>query len=160
MDVKLYKLPLALITVTGEKVRVTPGVLARLSNAFYEKGVNIYCISMGEYSLTFTVVDSDVKKAAEAVRRTIQKDSAFDSLTIEKNVSMITITGRELAEAAGTLARLVEPLAKKFIPVEVVSASYDSVSIIVDWKDRHAAFKLITDSFEKGALVEYYKPAK
>lgn len=158
MDLKLYKHPMSLITVTGEKVRVTPGILARLSGALYEGGINVYCVSTGEYSLSFAVTEADGKRAAEALRRVIQRDCAFDSLTVEKNVALITVTGKELAEQSGVLVRLTEPLARKFINIVAVSSSYDSLSILLDWRDKARAFKLVESCFEKGALVEIYRP--
>ncbi len=160
MDLKLYKHPMSLITITGEQVRVTPGILARLSSALYDNGVNIYCVSTGEYSLSFLVVEEDGKRAAEGLRRVIQKDCAFDSLTVEKNVALITATGKEIAEQSGVLIRLTEPLARKFINMVAVSSSYDSLSIILDWRDRKKAFKLVESCFKRGALVEIYRKEK
>lgn len=157
MDLKMYKHPMSLITVTGEKVRVTPGIMARLSTALYENDVNVYCISSGEYSLSFAVVEEDGKRAAEALRRVIQKDCAFDSLTVEKNVALITVTGKEIGERSGVLVSVTGPLAKEFINIVAVSSSYDSISILLDWKDKEKAFKLIENCFEKGALVEIYQ---
>ncbi|MEM4389867.1 MAG: ACT domain-containing protein [Candidatus Micrarchaeia archaeon] len=160
MDLRMYKRPVALITVTGEKVRIVPGVLARLSQALADRMINIYCVGTGEYSVTFAVDQADGKRAHEALSHVIIKDCAFDAVTMRENVAMITITGGEVAEQPGVLVRLTEPLARKFINILGVSSSYDSLTILVDWDDRDSSFKLIESAFEKGALIEYIRPDK
>jgi len=160
MDLRMYKRPISLVTVAGEKVRIVPGVLARLSQALADRMINIYSVGTGEYSVTFAVDQADGKRAHEALSHVIIKDCAFDAVTMRENVAMITVTGEEVAEQPGVLVRLTEPLARKFINILGVSSSFDSLTILVDWEDRDDSFKLIESAFEKGALVEFIKPGK
>jgi len=150
MDLKLYKRPLVALTLTGDKVRVTPGVLSKFSTALADADINIYCVSSGEYSVTFYVDEKDYEAAKKALHDVVEKHSAFAALSIMKNIGMITVTGPEFVDSPGMLLGMIEPISKAGINILSVSTSFDSVILFVDWDDARKAYELVEKRFLKG----------
>jgi aspartokinase len=147
MDLKLYKRPVSSLSLTGERVRVTPGVVAKFSSALSAKMINIYCMSMGEYSMSFFVDDTDMEKARDALEEIVSKTSSFGALSIMRNLGMVTVTGREFMNKAGVIEKLAGVLSKKNINIISISTSFDSAILILNWNDSKRAYETIGRDF-------------
>jgi aspartate kinase len=147
MDLKLYKRPVSSLSVTGERVRVTPGVVAKFSSALSAKMINIYCMSMGEYSMSFFVDDADTEKARDALEEIVSKTSSFGALSIMRNLGMVTVTGSEFMNKAGVIEKLAGVLSKKNINIVSISTSFDSAVLILKWDDCRKAYDTIGNDF-------------
>ncbi|MCX6776929.1 MAG: ACT domain-containing protein [Candidatus Micrarchaeota archaeon] len=143
MDLKLYKRPVSSLSVTGERVRITPGVIAKFSSALSDKRVNIYCISTGEYSVSFFVDDADMEKARDALEDIVSKTSSFGALSIMRNLGMVTVTGTEFMNKTGVITKLAGVLNNKNINIISLSTSFDSAVLIVKWDDCKKAYETI-----------------
>ena len=152
VDIKMYTRPLTGFSVAGSKARVTPGVIAKVSNALYDTSINVQCISSGEYSITVFIDQADAKKAAKVLKKVVITKTAFEALIVKSNVAMISATGKEFVNAPGMLERMIHPLGKAKIDILSVSTSFDSVVLLINWKDRKKAFKLIEQGFIKGRI--------
>lgn len=144
---KLYKRPVSSLSVTGERVRVTPGVVAKFSSALSAKMINIYCMSMGEYSMSFFVDDADMEKARDALEEIVSKTSSFGALSIMRNLGMVTVTGSEFMNKAGVIEKLAGVLSKKNINIISISTSFDSAILILNWNDSKRAYETIGRDF-------------
>ena len=149
MDLKLYKRPLAALTVTGDKVRVTPGMLAKFGNALSTVNVNVYCVSVGEYSVSFYVDEAEHETARDALHKVVDH-SAFGALSLLRGIGMVTVTGPELVDSPGMMVGMIEPISKAGINLLSVSSSFDSVVIFVGWNDARKAYELVEKKFLKG----------
>lgn len=146
MNIKIYRRPLACLSITGTRARVTPGLLSKFSGALAEKGINIYAVSTGEYSLSFYVDSGSAVKGMRALSKPVKK-SAFTALSLGRNIAMLTATGKEFIGTPGMLLRLIRPLAKAQVDILSVTSSFDSVILFLNWKDGKKAFRLIERSF-------------
>jgi len=149
VDLKLYKRPLAVLMITGDRVRVTPGVLSSFGNALADAGINVYVVSTGEYSVSFYIDEIDHERAKKALHDAVGR-SAFISLNQEKNIGMITVTGQEFVDTPGMLLGMLKPLADEKINVMSISTSFDSVILFLDWDDARKAYEMIGKQFMKG----------
>jgi len=143
MDLKLYKRPVSSLSLTGERVRVTPGVIAKFSSALSDKMINIYCVSTGEYSVSFFVDDADMEKARDALEEIVSKTSSFGALSIMRHLGMVTVTGTEFMNKTGLITKLTAVLDKKNINVVSLSTSFDSAVLILKWEDCKKAYETI-----------------
>ena len=150
MELKLYKRPVAAFTIAGDKVRVTPGVVSKFSEALAANTINVYCVASGEYAVSFYVDEADYEKAKTALHDVVQKQTSFASLGLEKGIGMITVTGPELIDAPGMLVGMLNPLVKEKINVLNVSTCFDSVVLFVDWNDAQKSYAAIEKQFVKG----------
>ena len=143
MDLKLYKRPVSSLSLTGERVRVTPGVIAKFSSALSDKMINIYCVSTGEYSVSFFVDDADMEKARDALEEIVSKTSSFGALSIMRHLGMVTVTGTEFMNKTGLITKLTAVLDKKNINIVSLSTSFDSAVLILKWEDCKKAYETI-----------------
>lgn len=144
----MYKRPLTSLSVVGTHVRVTPGILAKFANALSEKMVNVYCVSNGEYSVSFFVDSEDFEKARDALEGIVTKTASFGALSIMKDVGMVTITGQDFMKIRGVLAQVASILNNNKINILGISTSFDSAIILVNWKDCKKAFESIQKDFK------------
>ena len=144
----MYKRPLTSLSIVGAQTRVTPGILARFSNALSENMINIYCVSNGEYSVSFFVDSEDFEKARNALEGIVIKTSSFGALSIVKDIGMVTLTGREFMKIRGILAKITCILRDNKINILAISTSFDSAIILVNWKDCKKAFESIQKGFK------------
>jgi aspartokinase len=148
MDLKMYKRPLTSLSAVGAHVRLTPGILAKFANALSEKMVNVYCVSNGEYSVSFFVDSEDFDKARDALEGIVTKTASFGALSIMKDIGMLTVTGNEYMRIRGILAKIAGVLDRNKINIIGISTSFDSAIILVNWKDCKKAFESIKKEFK------------
>lgn len=142
--VKLYKRPLSAISIGGEKVRITPGVLSTFSRPLADNGINIYAVSCGENSVTFFVDEGDTEKSIFIFSDIISK-RRYESISVRKNIGMISISGPELINTPGLLHKIVTPLAKNKINILITTSSLDSDLLFFDYKDTKKAYDLLNN---------------
>ena len=142
LTIKHYRRPIATISVGGEKARLTPGVLSKFSTALASKEVNIYAIGNGENYLSFFVDEAEVEKATLILTDTVSK-TPFESMSVKRNMGMISITGEELINTPGLLHKLLYPLAKEKINIYAITSSRDSILMIFEYGDAEKAYKIL-----------------
>jgi aspartate kinase len=138
---------LCCVTVAGRAIRNSPGILAELSSALGDEGINIDGVSSGMDSITF-YVDVDHADEAEALLHDhVVVDDTLSSVTVEANIAAIRVTGGELPNQPGIVKRVIDPLSDAHINLFDVVTSATSVSVFVPWEDREQALKLVQDVF-------------
>ncbi|WP_436902475.1 aspartate kinase [Halovenus halobia] len=145
--IDLQERQLACLTIAGRSIRNQPGVLARLSNALSDAGVNVETNSSGLDSVTFYVDGEDAEEAEAVLHDQVVEDEILSSVTIENNIAVIRIAGGELEGQSGAVNRVLTPLAEHNIYLHDVVTSATSVSVFVDWEDREQALDLLRDVF-------------
>jgi len=139
---KHYRRPLSAISVMGERVRITPGVLIKFSKPLDDKKVNIYAISSGEYDLTFFVDEGDTEKATVALTDIISR-SPYSEMSVRRSVGAVSVTGPEMLDNPGLLHKMLNPIAKDKLNILAITASFDSGFMFFDYKDAEKAYKLL-----------------
>ena len=114
---------LACVTVAGRAIRNSPGILAELSGALGDEGINIDANSSGMDSLTFYVKESDADDAEALLHEHVVEEDALSSVTVEGAIAVIRVTGGDVVTSA------------------------TSVSVFVPWEDREQALELVQDVF-------------
>ena len=150
LDLKLYKRPVAALTLTGERMRVTAGLFGDLSGAVAEAGVNIFCVSCGEYACSFYVDEEDHAAARAAMVKEARKHHPEIYISLMKNLAMVTATGKEFIDHPGMFARFIEPVACAGINIFSITTSADSAIMFVDWDNGRKAYAAVEKNFLKG----------
>ncbi|WP_225332676.1 aspartate kinase [Halomicrobium urmianum] len=145
--IDLQENALACVTVAGRAIRNSPGILAELSGALADEGINISGNSSGMDSLTF-YVDAEDAEAAEAILHDrIVEDDTLSSVTVEEDIAVVRATGSEMPNQPSMVKRVVDPLEDAHIHLYDVITSATSVSVFVPWEDREQALELVQDVF-------------
>ncbi len=147
--IKLHDRPIGMITVVGEDMQQTPGILVKTIKPLSEKDVNILGVSIGPRSFSIYVWQDDLRKALELVHMKVKRDEVMKSVTSEKDLAMIVVESEKFIETPGMIATLTAPIAKAKINIVEILSSRASISFFVDWENRKRAFMLLKKRMEE-----------
>jgi len=145
--IDLQEQRLACLTIAGRAIRNQPGILAALSSALADAGINIETSSSGMDSVTFYTDVEDGQRAEALLHEEVVKDDALSSVTLESSFAAIRLTGGELQRTSGSVNRILAPLSEEHLYVHDVMTSATSVSILVEWDQRDRALEILQESF-------------
>lgn len=140
--VKHYKRPLSSVSIGGERVRITPAVLAKFSKPLADRRINLFAIASGEYNLTFFIDEGDTEKATLALTDLVSR-SPYSGLSVRRGIGAVSVTGPEVLSTPGLLHRLLTPIARERINILAVTTSHDSGFIFFDHGDAERAYGLL-----------------
>jgi aspartate kinase len=145
--IDLQEQPLCCVTVAGRAIRNSPGILAELSGALGDAGINIEANSSGMDSLTFYVTEADAEEAETILHDQIVEDDTLSSVTVEDDIAVVRVTGGDFHNRPAAVKRVTDPLAEAHVHLYDVITSATSVSVFVPWADRELALELVQDAF-------------
>ncbi len=145
--VDLQERRLVCLTVAGRAIRNQPGVLAALSAALGEAGINVETVSSGMDSVTFYLDEGRGKEAETLLHDEVIGDDALSSVTVEEGLAVVRVAGGDFEQRTGAVQQVLEPLEAERIYLHDVVTSASSVSIFVDWEDRERALELVRGVF-------------
>lgn len=141
LTIKHYRRPLAGITISGERVRLTPDVLVKFISPLAKKSIQIYAIGTGTSNVVFFVDEAEADKALILLTDAVG-DSTFEGISIRRGLGMITVDGDELNNTPGILHKLTTPLAKEKIKIVSMTSPFDSITFFFDSKDAEKVYDL------------------
>lgn len=148
-SVTLYEEPLSIIAIVGENMQEQVGPLRDITNCLAENGINIYKISAGDNSITTFVDKCDAQKAYHILHNLVLESDIFNSLSLGRDIAMITLVSPDVIEKPSIISDVTEPLRKNRINIIEINSSQTSLVILVDWAEGEKAYKLIKDMLEE-----------
>ena len=140
--------PLSCLTVAGRAVRNQPGILSKLSTALGDAAINIDAVSSGIDSITLYVDASVTEEAEDVLHREVIEDQTLSSVTVERPIAVIRVTGGDLTDQSGVLLEILGAVADADVGVHDVITSATSAAVFVDWAARDDAFAGIQAAFD------------
>jgi len=147
--VRLHPEPLAMLTVVGEEMQTTPGILVKTSAPVSQAGVNIFGVSIGPRSFSLYVRERDTERAIKLIHGVIGKSGLMKSVTAQKGLAMITAESGKFIYTPGVITKLTSPVGAAGINIVEILSSRASISFFVDWENRHKALKLFKVAMQK-----------
>jgi aspartate kinase len=144
--VELYDRMLSMLTVVGEEMQRTPGILSKVVTPLSRAKINIFGVSIGPRSFSVYVDGDDANRALGLIHRVVLRDRHMKSVTGEDGLAMITAYSEKFIYTPGVIAKLTEPVARAGINIVEILSSRASISFFVRWEDRKRALEL----FRKG----------
>ncbi len=123
----------ARIAVVG--VPDEPGMAFRVFNTMARSRINVDIILQsygrdGTNDISFTVPLADAESAADALGE-LQESIGFDHLSVDKNVSKVSIVGAGMMSASGIAALMFEALYDAKVNIQMISTSEIKVSVLI-----------------------------
>lgn len=140
--------PISVVAVVGEEILNKTGILSQLTTALSQAGINIYGISTGQNSVTLFVDKSLADQAHEILHDVVVENEDLSSLSLGREIAMITVTSQDFIDTPGIISDITEPLRENKINIVEISSSQTSVVIFVDWKDGKKAYELVRSVLE------------
>lgn len=147
--VETYPEPLAMVTIVGEDMQNTPGVLSKALDPLKNMDINIFGISIGPRSFSVYVKDKKVSTALDLIHEEVRESDAMKSTTLDSGIAMIVTESEEFIDTPGIISKLSDPLAEEGLNVIEIYSSQASISFFVDWENREKAYDLLKDSVEE-----------
>jgi len=140
--------PLAVLAVVGEEILNKPGILAKLTSTLSKKNINIIGVSTGKNSITLFIKKEDAQEAHKLLHDVVVEDENLSSLSLGRDIAMITISSPEFIDTPGIISEITEPLREHNLNIVEISSSQTSVVIFVDWDDGKKAYELVRGVLE------------
>ena len=123
----------AKITIAGVKDK--PGIAASIFEPLSKNLINVdmvvqnISIDNKKTDLTFTIKSDDVRKTEKIIKE--NKNISYRKLSVDKNLSKISIIGVGMITTPGTTYRMFKALASKKINIMVISTSEIKISVLI-----------------------------
>lgn len=140
--------PLAVLAVVGEEILNKPGILAKLTSTLSKMNINIIGVSTGKNSITLFIKKEDAQEAHKLLHDVVVEDENLSSLSLGRDIAMITISSPEFIDTPGIISEITEPLREHNLNIVEISSSQTSVVIFVDWDDGKKAYELVRGVLE------------
>ena len=129
-----------------------PGVAAKVFTALGKAGINVDMIIQSEASdrkndISFTVSDSDLKKAIKALRPVKVALEAKD-LVANSSVGKIAVVGVGMRSHSGVASQMFQALADEKINIQMISTSEIKISCVISRNQVDDAVKVLHKVFE------------
>jgi aspartate kinase len=138
---------IAILKVHGSGVGARPGILAGVSRALTEKGINIKSVVTSQTCISLLLDEKDVDRGYHA----IQGLSPRPFMRLEKieDVALVGIVGEGLLHRKGIAARCFTAVANRSVNIEMISMGPSEVALyfIVRTKDLKKAVEAIHGTF-------------
>ena len=144
----LNKDPISVLAVVGEEILTKTGVLSTLTDALAQNNINIYGISTGQNSVTLFINKSLADKAHEILHEVVVENEDLSSLSLGREIAMITVASQDFIDTPGIITRITDPLCKNGINIVEISSSQTSVVIFVEWNDGKRAYEMVRSVLE------------
>lgn len=138
---------LSCLTVAGRAIRNRPGILAELSDALRDTGINVDAVASGMDSITFYVEEELAEQAETVLHDEVVTVESLSSVTVEDDIAVIRVTGGELPNRPGVLQDIVSPISDAGINIHDLITSATSVAIFVAWDDREKTLDIVQQKF-------------
>ncbi|MBU4535892.1 MAG: aspartate kinase [Euryarchaeota archaeon] len=139
----LHGEPISVIAVVGDSILNKTGILAELTSILAKNNMNIFGISTGQISITVFVNKKDAEEAHRILHEVVVENENLSSLSLGKEIAMITVTSPDFIDTPGIISDVTDPLRKNNINIVEISSSQTSVVIFVEWKDGKKAYELV-----------------
>ena len=138
---------IAVLKLNGPGVGFKPGILAKVTTAFHQSGINIRSVITSQVSINIILNKNEITWAKQICKEL--QLSSVSEIIIEDQVSLIAVVGHGMQQHHGVSAKLFTAVAQHRINVLLSgSGASDLVSyLIVDQKDTQKAIKEIHQIF-------------
>jgi aspartate kinase len=140
--------------ITIVKVPDNPGIASKIFTPISDANINVDMIIQnvsedGFTDLTFTVPETDLKRALEVVKGVVQEIGASE-FQHDKDIVKVSIVGVGMRSHAGVAAKMFSVLASEGINIMMISTSEIKISCVVSAKYTELAVRVLHDAFELG----------
>ena len=140
--------------ITIVKVPDNPGIASKIFTPISNANINVDMIIQnvsedGYTDLTFTVPETDLKRALEVVKGVVQEIGAAD-FQYNKDIVKVSIVGVGMRSHAGVAAEMFSVLASEGINIMMISTSEIKISCVVSSKYTELAVRVLHDAFALG----------
>ncbi|HEV2119641.1 MAG TPA: ACT domain-containing protein [Candidatus Bathyarchaeia archaeon] len=147
LEVKIHNPdPIASITLVGRDLPQNPDLIRKVTKIIR---MNLVAISQdGDSAILYLSQTPSLRRQISKLHDVVASDPRGLALAARMGLALITVKGVGLEETPGVVARITDALRSSNINIFGVLTITSSVLVLVDWKERKRAGKLIKTSLE------------
>jgi len=147
LEVKVHNPdPVASITLVGRDLPHNPGLIRRVTDIIK---TNLVAISHdSDSAILYLSQTSNLEREVSMLHDVIARDPHGIAIAARMGMALITVKGVGLEETPGLVAKVSDALRSSNINIFGILTITSSILVLVDWKLRKQAEKLIRDSLE------------
>lgn len=151
------------IVVTGvasknDEARITvrnlpdkPGIAAQLFDELADKNINVNLIVQSssqenQNNISFTVIKTELAEA-ETIAKDVAKKLKSGDVTVDRDISIVSIVGIGMKSASGIASQMFSILAAEKINIEMISTSEIKISVVINGADSAKAVRALHKGF-------------
>jgi aspartate kinase len=150
------------VTATRDEAKITmlgisdaAGIQARVFKPLADAGIVLDVIvqalgSEGTTNLTFTLPQSDLKRARDLLAKHCADVCPPERIKSEEHLSKVSVVGAGMRSHAGVALKMFEALARENIKIQLISTSEIKISCVIDGKYSELAVRALHDGFDLG----------
>lgn len=152
--INIFPEKLCLLTVVGDKILETHGLLKEIITPLAKHKISIQGIATGKSFIGIYLVEHYAKKAYDLVHPIILKNDFLKSISLKKDIALLVLSSRSFIETPGVIEKIVQPLAQNHINILEISTMKTDILLFVDWHNRDIVLKLVSNSLTQLSTIE------
>lgn len=144
--IEIFKEKLCLLTVIGEQILETSGLLKKIITPLSSYKISIQGVSMGIQYIGIYLLEKYAEKAYDLVHPIVLKENHLKSVTIKMDIALIVVSSRDFIETPGIIEKITRPLAEKHINILEMTTIKTDILIFISWQNRDIAYHMIKDT--------------
>ena len=137
--------------LTISNVPDIPGVAGKIFKPIAKANINIDMIiqnvgSDGNADITFTVSQTDTKKALEILQG-VARELKATLVSVDEDIAKVSIVGVGMRSHYGVAAKFFSTLAKEGINIMMISTSEIKISCVIEEKYTELAVRVLHEAF-------------
>ncbi len=134
---------LAFITVVGEHLLGTAGLLQNITKHLSGRDISIYGISISEHYIGLYVREPAAETAYAEIYKLTHTEPRFKAVSILKDIGRLRITSSSFIEEPGVIGRIGDLLALSGINILEMNTIKSDITIYLSQTDMGRAYKLL-----------------
>jgi len=151
--VNIFQEKLCLLTIIGEQILQTPGILKEIIIPLSKYEISIQSIAMGLQYIGIYVSEKYCKKAYDLVHYSVLKNEKLKSVTSKKDIALIVVSSRHFIETPGIIERITRPLAENNINILEMTTIKTDILIFVSWCNKDIVYQLVSHSLGEIGII-------
>ncbi len=145
----LHKEKLSMITIVGDEIMTTSGLLDRLISPLAEKNIAIYGVSVGTKYIGIYVQTESASLSYNMLHPIVVEHPLLKSITVKDNISLISTESQNFIDTPGVISKLTTPLGEAGINILEMATIKTDILIYVDWDRAGDAYEIVSKVMEE-----------
>lgn len=145
----LHKEKLSMVTIVGDEIMTTPGLLDKIISPLAEKNIGIYGVSVGTKYIGIYVETDNSSLSYNMLHPIVVSHPLLKSITVKDSIGLISTESQNFIDTPGIISKLTTPLGEAGINILEMSTIKTDILIYVDWDRAGDAYEIISHVMEE-----------
>ncbi|MBQ7500291.1 MAG: aspartate kinase [Clostridia bacterium] len=139
------------ITLEKDRMNTEIGFGRKVLEVLENEGISFEQLPSGIDTMSVIIETASLKSKAARIVKQLQKETKADHISVDYDLALIAVVGRNMVAAKGTAARILGAIAKADVNVRMIDQGSSELNVIiaVEEKDFEKAIRAIYGEFNK-----------